>query len=140
MTVVYFPLINFQATMTTVPCKVKRSPVPSIWQHSLLPRMRLLTLELIMDQLEEEKVKGKGYFLLEGYYLEGELRTITQIPTYLSKLVTWPYLDAGRLEMHSLLWVTICRVNILITMGKGEYGYLETASVCQIFQHLLSTL
>lgn len=25
-------------------------------------------------------------------------------------------------------------------MGKGEYGYLETASVCQIFQHLLNTL
>lgn len=102
--------------------------------------MLLLTSELIMDQLEEEKVKGKGCSLLEGHYLEGELRTITQIPTYLSKLVIWPHLDAGSLEMHSLLWVTICRINILITMGKGEYGYLETASVCQIFQHLLNTL
>lgn len=74
-----------------------------------------------------------GYSLLEGDYLESELKTITQSITYLSKLVASPHLDARSLEIYSLFWIAICGINILIIMEEGEYGYLQTVNIVKFF-------
>ena len=84
--------------------------------------------------LTSEKRKGWRWWhsFLWGLYPKGEHINFHQNPN-MCKLVTWPCLDTSRLEkisLYILFWISICRVNIFITMGIEEYGYLDTASVC----------